>query len=419
MQSMLSSLLLTLFLLSASSLPAQSIILSTRSSAAGISGPAGQFEPQELLVTDSLGTAARHLVTRTALDTFLGDANGDLTIHDFTRRIDAVAVNPNPVAGDILGLLLSVDQTLTTLSGQVKDGDIFILTGQGQVQVVFAEDFFANSTQTTTVDVDAFHLAADGTLYFSFANDETTASSTLIAANGGQATLDESTVFKLSPGATEAAILYTRSDILQFVNNALGSSYSTIVDLTGFSNDPSFPGEWIFTTGSTNAAIEGRVFSTAMGGSLAYHLGQTLDSASLGFNDEEVLEGLAVRSGNSDSLRLFGPDTVTSPPGTHAYMVCGATPFQQIQLFGANSLLAAPWTQGISGYSGFPFLYVNPSDPLFSISVSSLDFARFADMNGNAVVSFATAHLPPGLRITMQAFDVGTASVSMPCSAGN
>ncbi|MFT7619859.1 MAG: hypothetical protein ACI97A_003516 [Planctomycetota bacterium] len=397
---------------------AQSLILTTKTFAATVGGPAGSFEPQEILVADSHLSGARHLVPQTALNTLMGDGNGDFSLNDFNRNIDALSPILNPGVENTLSLLLSVDQTMNVIGNQVKDGDVFTIDTKGRVRIVYPEAHFASTTQTSTVDVDAFHEAQDGTLYFSFANDETTTSPALIAANGGNPVLDESTVFQLGFGQLAASLLFTRSDILQFVNNAMSSSYSSIVDLTGLTPDPNFPQEWIFAIGSTNSAIEGRLFSTASGGSIATLFGLALDSNYFGFIDEEVIEGLAYRPVDSAIFCLYGPNTVPSPAGIHSYAISGGTPHQVVQLFASNSLFPAPSTFQYSGFNGFPFIYVNPSDMLFSESVSNLDFSRYVDVAGEAVISFATAHLPIGLRITMQAVDTATGSISMPASAG-
>lgn len=397
---------------------AQSLIFTTKTFAATIGGHAGSFEPQELLVTDSAPSEARHLITTTALNTMIGDGDGDLTLNDFDKNIDAVAIMQNPSTENATGLLLSVDQTMQVIGHQVLDGDIFTIETLGRVQIVYPESMFAAATQTSTIDVDAFHEAADGSVYFSFANDEVTIDPALIAANGGNATIDESCVFMIPAGQSSATLMFTRADILQFVNNAMGQSFSSIVDLTGLTPDPVFPNEWIFAIGSTNSTIEGRLFSTANGGSLATHFGAPLDSTYFGFVDEEVIEGLAYRQADSVQFRLFGPETVLSPIGFHSYAVSGGSPHKLVQLFASNSLFPAPATLEFSGFNGFPFIYVNPSDRLFSDSIVSLDFSRYVDAGGDAIISFATSHLPPGLRITMQAIDTATGTISMPASAG-
>ncbi len=397
---------------------AQSMVFTTKTFAATTGGPGGSFEPEELLVVDSQSSDARHLVPQTALHTFLGDADGDFSLADFNKNIDAIAVAQSPSPNNVLGLLLSVDQTMKILGGTVKDGDIFAIETQGQVNVVYPESLFANATQTSTIDVDAFHEAADGSLYFSFATDEVSTEPGLIASNSGNPIFDESVVFVLPAGSTTAQMLYSRADILLFVNNALGTNFTTVVDLTGFTPDPNSPGDWIFAVASTNSLIEGKLFSTALNGSLANMAGSPIDSGSLGFVDKEVLEGIAFKTSDSLVFRLFSPITVPSPAGFHSYAVSGATPFQSVQLFASNSIFPGPLSLPISSMNGFPYVYVNVSDPLFAISVTSLDFSRYADFEGNVIIPFPTANLPVGLRITMQAVDVVSGTVSMPASAG-
>ncbi len=411
-------ILIALAMISHKTVLAQSMIFTTKTFAATQGGPGGEFENNELLVIDGHLLDARHFVPNTALSTMLGDADGDFNFNDFDKNIDAIALATNSQAPNMTGLLLSVDQTMEVMGGTVVDGDVFAIEADGQINVIYPEVFFATATQTSTIDVDAFHEAADGTLYFSFANDEVTTSNSLATQNNGAANLDESTVFMILPGSTMAQIAFTKNDILQVVSTAMGTTFSTIVDLTAFAADPASPGDFIFGIGSTNSAIEGRLFSTANGGSFPQHFGNDINSATLGFIDEEVLEGIAFLPTDKNTFRLFSPTTVPSPAGTHSYAVEGATPFQIVQLFASHSVFPAPSTLTVSNMSGFPYIYVNPSDPLFGISVQSLDFSRYASSTGAATITFVTNNLPVGLRITMQAVDVATNTISMPASAG-
>ena len=92
----------------------------------------------------------------------------------------------NDSIGSLFMGLLSTTTTLNLPGGTpVLDGDVFLWNGTGQIDVQYPESLFESITGTSAVDVDAFTIDPSGTLYFSFADDETTTAPTLIAENGG------------------------------------------------------------------------------------------------------------------------------------------------------------------------------------------------------------------------------------------
>ena len=420
MKSLFSVLTFTILCSAVTALPGQTLAFSTRSNADTGIFYDEHFDPLEIISFDpTTGLPCTHRFNSGNLNSMFGDVDSNLLFDDFDRSIDAMSLPTPGDDGGVLGLFLSLSQNTTALGGiNILDGDVFSLHAGGIVQIEFLEADFANVTSTTTVDIDAFHLAADGSCYFSFANDENTTSANLIAANGGNASLDETTVFYWPIGSTEAQIYLDRNAILAHVNQALGTSLTTVVDVTGFTDDPNSPGEFLFTLGSANSTIEGRVFSTNQGGSLAQWLGQAIDSTTFGFVTEEILEGLAHDPLGTTSLQLFPPDHVASPANFHSYGIAGASPGSQIHLFAAHSLFPIMPATQIIGLSGFSWLYVNDSDPFFATSVASLSFSAYSDAAGRCQISFDVSNLPLGLRINMQAVDSRTLMVSAPTSAG-
>ncbi|MCB9831488.1 MAG: hypothetical protein H6807_03365 [Planctomycetes bacterium] len=408
--------ILALLILAGAS-PAQALFTSTRGQATAGPESDRSFDGAEILAFAPGAGEIRHHRNHGALHALLGDADGNGIHDDFGGMIDALCPPPAGVDGGILGFLFSVDRSVPTLSGTIEDGDIVVLMPGGLVTEIIDESVFAVMTGTSTIDVDAFHMADDGSICFSFADDETTSSAALAAANGGDPLLDESTVFVLPPGAPEALILFSRGQIIAMVNQAMGSNLSSVVDVTGISPDPGNPGEWLFTTGSTNASIEGRVFSSAGGGSLAQLGGSPLDSTAFGFVDEEVLEALAVADLLEVPLTLVGPDLAQAAPGFSAWEVAGATPFGRVHLIASHSLFPAPPGEPYPALLGFPWLVVNSSDPFLYASIQSLSFSDYADFDGRARVVFDVSGLISGLRMTMQAVDLVSLRASPPVTA--
>ena len=411
--------LLTIVCVASSPATAQTAALHVTTRGSAATGPEvdQNFEGNEILV-EYAGQLAHHR-NAAAIAAFLGDVDGNGTVDDHDGLIDALAPPPGSFDGGLCGLLISFDRNVGTLSGTIEDGDIVSIGANGFVVEHFDESFFANVTSTSSIDVDAFHIEDDGTIYFSFASDETTTSTALTAQNGGDSTLDETTVFVIGPQDTEASILFDRSTVLAMVNQAMGTSLSSVVDVTGISPDPQSVGDWLFCLGSSNSVIEGRVFTSAGGGGLATFGGLAIDSNRFGFATEEILEGLAIADRAAAPLTLYGPDVTLAPAGHHAYEVTGATPHTVVQYFASHTLLPAPPTESFPAASGFPWLLVNSSDPFLYLTLGSLDFADWADADGRARVSFDLNPLPTGLRITMQAVDLASLRICPPVTAFN
>lgn len=409
---------LILAVLLAATVSGQVLLTSTTTSARRPGGAVDDFHPADILALEvGLGGPVEHQATVRNFTSLIGDADGNGVYDDEPERIDALCHLGGTVSGDVLGTLVSFDRNTTVLGGSLLDGDVVAFMPSGNVVIVHAEATFAQSTSTTSVDIDAFHQLGDGTLLFSFADDETTTDPTLIAANGGDARIDETTVFELSPGAQTATMRYTRSDVLAFVNNALGSSLSSVVDLVGLTTDPADPTELLFTCGSSNSALEGTVFTTAGGGAVASANGLPLDSTSLGFDEQEVLGSLALLPARPYTLRLIHPDTRPAPAGMIEFPITGATPGGTVGLFMAWTALPAPVSTAAPGLGGSGQVYLDLADPLFQATIAHPGFRQMTDMNGDACFTFMVQGVLPGLSMTFQAFDLTAFVASLPITA--
>ena len=395
---------------------AQSLFV-TSAQAAAVGGVPAVFRPSEIgrLDVGQAGTL-RHALRAESFDVLVGDADQDGHYADAPAAIDALAVPSGPVGNDVFGLLMSFTTSTAFADGTtVLDGDVVALQPNGGVLVAYSESLFQGITGTTTIDVDAFHVLPDGSLLFSFDADETTASAALAAQNGGVALIDETVVFRYIPGAAEATIHFTRQQMLGFVNNALGTSLTSIVDTVGLADDPTAPGAILFTTASTAATLEGKVFTTNGGGQVATFGGLPLDHSAFGFDQAQILGGLAVNFGSAPKLDLVPASPYTAGGATDAvYVVDGATPGQAIVLGAAASHYPAPATSWFGTLGTYGYVWLDVDDAFLSVSLGHPAFTSVAGPAGRAVFTFPMANVPTGIRVTLQAFDLAGTQSSLP-----
>jgi hypothetical protein len=396
---------------------AQVLLFSPETAATAGVDPANAFAANEIVALAlGAGLPPRHALRSSHISALMGDGDGDGFYNDGPTAIDALAVPPAAITGDVLGYILSFTTTVRFASGlSVVDGDVISLQANGAVNVLYPENFFAGVTGTSSIDVDAFHLEADGSLLFSFDADESTSLASLTAQNGGAPLIDESVVFRWTPGSLEATILLGKSQILAMVNAAVGTSLTTIVDTQGVSEDPAHPGEHLFTTASSQSAVKGKVFTTFGGGQVAQIAGQTLDAASLGLDQTVLLHDFAVAPALPQRIDLFPPAGIALQPGaTASFSARGATPFAAVRLCGCATVLPAPQATWFGSLGAFGYMFLNTGDAFLYETMARAAFLSFADVSGTAVFSFSTANVPPGISVTMQAIDLAALSISLP-----
>ncbi|MEZ6197531.1 MAG: hypothetical protein R3F20_17690 [Planctomycetota bacterium] len=405
MRSLLPALLAGLLaFLAAPPLPAQGLAFVTAGPASAGGAPESQFGTQDIAFFTP-GSGLESWFRRRGLDVLVGDLDGDGLLEDAPPAIDAIAHLPALADGPV-GLLVSFTTNFTALDGTlVRDGDVVRLLGGGAVEITYAETDLAAATGTSAIDVDAFHVGDDGSIAFSFAEDETTSDPALIAQNGGLATLDEATVLTIAADGT-TSILFTRDDVVALASAAAGQTLSSVVDTVGITADPDDPSAFLLTFASLNDAIEGQVISSAGGGIPFATGGAAFDSAGLGFPGLQSLQGLAWVDAPPPLLSLHHPAEVGLDATTAQFRVSGAVPGHTVRLGIAGTRFPADPVVTASGFNGRDDLLVALDDPFLAYCLSAPAFAATAGPDGSADFSFDITGLPPGTALTIQAFDV-------------
>lgn len=406
-------LALTLLMGHAPHLPAQELSFTLQSAAAVTTTSTRNYAPNEILGFDP-AIGLRRVITQGALALLTGDADGNGIHDDGPTSINALATAPEG-SGGFAGYWMSFRTQTTFADGtSVKDGDIIAIGASGTPTIVYSESWLEQITGTSGIDVDALHVDGTGRVFFSFDQDEVTTSLSLGQQNGGVSTLDETTLFRWTPGDSEAVIIFSKPAIVALVNNALGLALSTVVDLTGVTNDPAHPGHLLFTTGSSNNVIEGVIFSTAALGSLASSGGVAQTSTSFGFDELERLGSLAWTPAAIPSLTLSVTEPVPVGPGAiSTAMISGATPFGTVYLLAGSAQFPTPPIQALSFAVGSPF-FIPLSDPFLAMTIQSPLHQSVAGAGGDAPFSFATPFLPSGLHVVAQAWDATSGTLSWP-----
>lgn len=401
---------------------AQTLVLTTETASVFGADVADTAGPNTVLARNfSAGSFLSPYLRAENLEVMIGDGNQSGLYDDMPTAIDAVAVTPQGmVTNDVTGLLFSTTTSAVFADGQmVIDGDVFAIKPNGSVEIVFAESFFMSITGTTTIDVDAFHIDPDGSILFSFDADEVTSLASLGIQNGN-VTIDETVVFRWVPGDQEATIAFTKNQILGIVNQAIGQNLTTVVDLIGICEDPSHPGDYLFSFGSANNFVEGKVFSTFAGGVLGQMGGVTLDSPTLGFSQTENLNGLAILPTSPTRMDLVHPGAISSAAGSTAtFRVRHCTPNHVIRLVAAASLFPAPATNFVGALAPNGWVFLDFTDPFLNITMNHPAFGAFSGANGEVSFTFSTAGLAPNTSVTLQAFDVTNLSMSQPIAVEN
>lgn len=333
------------------------------------------------------GGSAYVLWPRETLSLLAGPGSGGKQIE--LGDIDALHDRGGPLASD--GLLFSL---VSDQSG-VLDGDI-VGFGASGLEVFLAESAFVAAAGATdgNVDVDAFHLDPDGTILFSFAENE--ASSFLSGDQAG--IVGDGDVLLWPAGSPSAQVLYTESQIDAFVAAALGGSAST-GDTKGVARDPT-TGEVLFVV-QAPSDHDGSVFSTAGGGVLlAGHA-----EADFQFAGDVEFDALTLPAARWPALTI---STCCPQPGEQLQATLRNAEPGAIQVF-LLSLAAGPPLLATDGWGGL----VTADDLLFAKSLATLH-AVAADPLGEAqyVLVVPDGLLP--LDVVLQVVSLGA-----PHEAGN
>lgn len=401
---------LILCFLLAAGLPAQELVFSlSEDPASGL-----PWAPGDVLVyAPSMGT--RDLLPAQALAVLVRDADQNGIFDDAPSEVDAFTGS----GGLATDWLLSTTVTVSLPgSGSLLDGDVFRMNPDGALEVVHPEVFFEAITGCSGVDVDALAEEPSGTLYFSFADDETTVLSSLISQNGGTAVLDEQTVFRLDPGEAEADIHFTKSQAVGFFAQAFGGSPSSVVDITGLAPDPAgAPGDLLLTSASSSQSYEGRVVTSRSGG-LPFQIGGIpVDSASLGLGAATKLSALGFTvSPAHPSLRVSTSVGSASSSTPETVTVQGLLPGEPVQLVITGPRMTSPWALVSPALPGFGALFSNTFHPMWSLSFQTPVWTLVADSMGTATHSFTFAGLLPGVQAVVQAVGLVNGRLTNPAA---
>lgn len=383
-----------------------------------VPGSPSPYRKEEILRL-AAGGGTLPFLPREAFAALVGDRDQNGAFDDAPANIDAFEASGST---SVTGWLFSVAANFTLAGGTtIKDGDVFRFNGTGGVAVAWSEDFLAQATGTTTVDVDAFASAPDGTIWWSFEEDEVTTDAALIAQNGGNATLDEQTVFRLVPGQTTAAIHFTQGQVAAFFSQALGVSVTTVVDVIGLAVDPAgASGDLLITSGSTSQALRGRIVTSAGGGQVPLIGGSAFDPASLGLGSGVTLDALAwSAAGPAHPVLRALPETGSSSAGgPGSIVISGLGAGTLVRMVVTAPVLPGPYAWIGSSPTGFGAGLPDPLDPMFAGSFAAPAWLLTADAAGTATYTFDFLGLAPGALAMVQAVTIPAAALTTPAVVG-
>ncbi len=292
--------------------------------------PNGPVRDQDLVLHGPSGLSHVAWPSET-LALHAGDAAGANLLHTVFGDVDAIAnrVSPQTAAGTLL-ISLGSDEA------GFKDGDVLGIGAAG-FEVVFAEADFVAATGATdaNVDVDALQFDLNGTVLFSFGDNE--ASSFLSGDTPGL--IKDGDILRWLPGSGVASIDFNELQVNAMVSQALGAA-STTTDTTGLARDP-VSGSLLFSVQSPTPQ-DASVFATAGGGSLV--AGQA--ESDFGFLGAPELDALDVPYWVFPALTVSASNPV--PGSTLAVSLDGAQPGAPYILLA--SFATAPPTVPLSGW---------------------------------------------------------------------
>jgi len=350
------------------------LLVSTTSDADVAGAPA---RDQELLFHRA-GQAARVAWASETLAQLAGDLDGD-GLHDEPGDVDAVHDGGGSTAAD--GLYVSfISDDLGVL-----DGDVVQITPLGLVPFLAEADVITATGATDgNVDVDAFHLDPDGSVLFSFAEDEASSS---LSGDATGVIADGDILLWAATGGVQ--VLLTESQVDGLVSVALGSATST-GDTKGLARDPD-TGAVLFSVQSPSAH-DASVFSDGGGGSLvAGH-----EESDFGYGGAAELDALTVAHAAWPGLTVADP---RPQPGEDIVLtVRGAAP-GSLQIVLA-ALDVGPVLVPLDGWGGL----VLANDAMLDTALRLLPtYSLVADGMGEASISIPVPAGMVPLDLTFQA----------------
>jgi hypothetical protein len=270
------------------------------------------------------------------------------------------------------------------------DGDVLGVV-DGGYEVVISEAAFmgAAGVDDGNLDIDAIHRYEDGSLLFSFAENES--SNTLSGDIAG--VVQDGDILLWPAGSAGAELLLTEGQINALVAAAIGSSVS-IGDTKGVAVDP-FTNDILFTVQSPSAH-DGSVFSTAGGGQLV----AGLEESSLGFDGGVELDALTVALSTWPTLEVS--DAKPQGGSSAVFSITGEAPgAAYLVLFSFSLDVVWYWLPGWGGVT-------LTEDAVFALALSQApSLIVVADGLGHASLPLIVPSGPLPLDLMVQAFDIG------------
>jgi hypothetical protein len=294
--------------------------------------PGGPVRDQDL-VAHAPGAVAHVAWPSETLSLLAGD--GGSGAWPIFGDVDAVHDAGGATADQGLYISLSADEA------GFKDGDV-LRCGPGGLSVFRSEaDLIAASGATDgNVDVDAFQLDADGTILFSFGDNEASA----FLSGDDPGVVKDGDVLAWLPGAPTAQVLLTEAQVNAMVTQALGSTSAvSTTDTLSLARDPQ-TGAVLFSVASPTAS-DATVFSTALGGSsLEGHA-----EGDFGFTTAPELDALSVAASHFVALT-----TSSSKPPAGGSVTLGLSAAEPgVPHFVLAAMGSAPAKPALAGWGGF------------------------------------------------------------------
>jgi hypothetical protein len=352
--------------------------------------PALTVEDQEVASFDPATGMARPYFSTANGAFFTGDLNGD-GLADEWGDVDALCVAPGTARrAGVAWLSLISDQ------GPFEDGDILHVDQTGVLQVALAEDALVSAFGVTdgNLDVDALHWDPQGDVLLSFAEDED--SSVLSTDSVGLIT--DGSILQYNPASGAVALVYTEADVDQMVTQARGA-ITTTGDVLALALHSS--GELYFSVQSPSSD-DATVFSDAAGGTLV------LAEAQLGLTNAAELVAMALAS-----MPFVGLQATPRAPiagESVQIIVASAQPSQSCSVL----LSWQPASSTTFPGAGFHGLFVDPSDPLFSVGLAMAWTYATTDAAGQATIQVPSVPVGVQGQLFGQVFDWTSATFGTP-----
>jgi len=344
---------------------------------------AGQSIEDEEVLLHRTGASSRLAWPGETFSALMGDPGGT-GLHHLFGDIDAIH---DPGLGGPGGEFLF---SLSVNEQGFLDGDVLGVTDGGYEIVISEADFIgAAGVDDGNLDIDAIHRYGDGSLLFSFAEDE---SSNLLSGDTVGVVADGD-ILLWPAGTSFAQLIFTESQVNSMVANALGSSAST-GDTKGLAVDPLT--EDILFTVQSPSDHDGSVFSAGGGGVLV----SGHEESGLGFDGAIELDALTVALTTWATLEVS--DSRPSPGSSVVMSVNGDQPGAAYVVVWSLSMdVVWAWLPGWGGVT-------LTQDVLFTTSLDQAPgLTIVADGLGYGTLSIPVPAVVPALDVYMQAFDLG------------